>query len=1204
MKKILFTLFLLLTTMAAWAEGTGDGTKEHPYSGEWKDTEVMSSLFEIGEHYLAYDFTLVGEGSVTTSVIDDKLDTQVATDLSVWHVGDDLIGDNPNEAYIQYCSFNPDRKNHIFIVTDATAHGNIIITGHFSGTYPQYDGYIPVTTAAELQSVIRNDIAAKVLLCADIDVSGIGKIRDNFKGTISGIYSKVDPETNKTVTAYHILKGRNTKEHDGDRLQLHLFDNVDGATFENIVFSNFMVHADDDNLGIIAQTAKNSKFKNLIFNSCSMFNNDDYVGVVAGTASNCSFEIVMMQGCDVTTDGEYAGAIVGKSDHCQFNRVMCGTGVYVFADGNVSNAWSGGITGYSENDNFTHCIHMGLVGANSDYVGGMAGSSKDSNFLSCSNAAMVAHCQGEKFSEIQEQREEELKKLDETTLKTMFSNIYVGGATTIVGTGVFGIVSYLTYIAEAEEFLQGYSMWGGMEGVTLEFLGGAPEASPFIGYILPAIMLGLTIWYVYYDGTGDCYAGGIVGLAENGTIEQCANYGLVNSIKSFVGGIVGDAVGVVINNCLNGGTVHQDRDNHWFDGPYRVGGIVGRGRENTKVTNCLTANGYPISGSRTKSDIRLDQASGNNFSIGRTDHDSELDFLELSVSQEIVKNGLVAFWLNNGTENVEKGIRPWHQNLWARQIDGQEVKRDDFPILDAAHDEVTADLFYDDHNRDSEHFYYINDANGLQAFADAVNKDNKEFAIGFLESDIDFEGKTWNPIGMCADHKRFRGFFDGRGHTIKGIVSETDRDDTGSGLFGTVDALAYICNVTVDATSYLTNAGMGGAAGIVGNLHSGSKWGNLFIVNCGSNAHVIVNEHGGGIIGRIWAPSAGDEHVRVYINNCYSTGDVTATNGNSGLLCGYAQNYAHVSDCWSSGNLLSKTDGKKPYDDSHGEYFVGYHEKVNIKDCYTLDPTIHVQNASSDLKQNGVEVFDAGYLNNGLFTLMLNGNTNDVTQSLSWQQNLGTDASPVPGPKGVYHAREISNQYGTVCLPYALKSDDTISYYTFQESTDDNGEVKLHFDYVETVAPFTPVLFKAAETGEITICDTNNGWADSPVPPTPGDWMLIGLDEEKVYTGETAKIVYYVSDGQIKNAQKVTIKPYRAHFMGPNFDDLTNNGTSSARISIVLDGEEDETTALEFVGNDLHPAQNAKSYTLFGTEAGEGYSGIVIRGGKKVAVNM
>ncbi len=85
---------------------------------------------------------------------------------------------------------------------------------------------------------------------------------------------------------------------------------------------------------------------------------------------------------------------------------------------------------------------------------------------------------------------------------------------------------------------------------------------------------------------------------------------------------------------------------------------------------------------------------------------------------------------------------------------------------------------------------------------------------------------------------------------------------------------------------------------------------------------------------------------------------------------------------------------------------------------------------------------------------------------------------------------------------------------------------------------------------------------------------------------------------KIRNAKTVTIAPYRAWIGGPRINELT--GSSAKAIRIVVEDEDGETTALEFVGEDLVPAQNTgKTYSLMGTEVGEGYRGIVIKNGKK-----
>ena len=174
--------------------------------------------------------------------------------------------------------------------------------------------------------------------------------------------------------------------------------------------------------------------------------------------------------------------------------------------------------------------------------------------------------------------------------------------------------------------------------------------------------------------------------------------------------------------------------------------------------------------------------------------------------------------------------------------------------------------------------------------------------------------------------------------------------------------------------------------------------------------------------------------------------------------------------------------------------------------------------------------------------------------------------------------------------------------YDFDAYSEDNGETKLNFNYAETVVPGTPVLFKVAETGDIAFCDADNGWTDNIDQKTSGDWKFVGLYQEREYKDESAQSVYYVSNGKIKNGKTVTIKPYRAYFMGPSIETLT--GAQAKAIKLVIGDGDGETTALELVGEDLVPVQQGvKSYSLMGTEVGEGYRGLVIRNGKKVIQN-
>lgn len=995
---------------------------------------------------------------------------------------------------------------------------------------------ICVSTFKELQFYVSNYSTADIKLTADINVEstqGFIQVWHTFSGTITGWHWTVDQETGKKIESNYAIyyQGQDDKKLDCDG---PLFTELDGATIDHLTICNLSlkndnVLLDNDNVGIICRTAKNTTFRNVAIKSVSVFGNDDNVGAVAGSAVGCTFDGLTITDCDVKADGTCAGGVVGRSSGGTFKTCIINPGTAVYADGTSSNAYVGGVCGYSEHDTFSdNCQNMGVVGANNNEVGGIAGYSCESDFIMCNNAGIVTLC-GE---------------------------------------------SYFDEIVSAMRAMLTAMTWD--------------ELQKHIGSLV-----------VSFDGDDD-EMGGICGRAEGGTFESCANEGNNSCQNEYGGGIVGIGLGVTINNCLNATSSYFTEDN--------CGSIIGsaqsRNGKKTKVTNCFTYVDYPIIGDPDA----VDPASCNNYRFRPAETlGNRRETIVYEVEVDIFKSnsGIVARWLNNGTENRLAGKKPWRQDVFIATAPGKPWDR--HPVLKPDHLEAKPEYVAVD--------YEIRTPADLRAFAAEVNSsteaDNKQFLRAALMNDIDMEGEPFTPIGVNASYKQFRGFFDGRGHTIKNLLVST-HDGGPAGLFGTVHVNAEILNVTVGYVSEVmdsdrngsdcnirTNTDLG-AGGIVGLVNIGWEWGSVVIENCGSYAKIEAPKYAGGILGRVIA----GERVKVFVNNCFSQGVTEVWQGNSGVVCGYTQNYAALTNCWAVNKLVS-TSEQKPYDDtrSEPEFFAGYDQNIDIRNCYCV---CIPQYLSADLDQAGVTNFsmaDMADTHDSPLCYYLNGSTNDVTKSLVWQQELGVDPFPVYGNKGVYHTRTLTSDsrgYGTVCLPYAVKSDDEISYYTFSEATDSNGEVTLNFDYAETIPAGMPALFKVRNTGDITITGAGDKWAwypTSPQHPT-ATWQFMGTYEEIVRYLNDAKVTYYLSNGVICNAKTVTIKPYRAYFIGPNIDDLMSN---QARVRIVIDGEEDMETGLQLVIDDVNPySQSNKSYTLFGTEAGEGYRGITIRNGKKV----
>ena len=182
-------------------------------------------------------------------------------------------------------------------------------------------------------------------------------------------------------------------------------------------------------------------------------------------------------------------------------------------------------------------------------------------------------------------------------------------------------------------------------------------------------------------------------------------------------------------------------------------------------------------------------------------------------------------------------------------------------------------------------------------------------------------------------------------------------------------------------------------------------------------------------------------------------------------------------------------------------------------------------------------------------------------------------------------------------------------YYLFHEVKNEaDGTISICFKYTHVVPAGTPAIFRAYVNSDYYFLPKEKEYQFEVQPTVGTEWTFNGTFEQKVFDGDDAKSIYYLDGTEgssaIKNAKKTTIAPFRAYFGGPNINDLTNRGVSKAKMRITKNGIEDETTALELIGDDLVPVQQGgKTYSLMGSEVGEDYRGLVIRNGKKVIQN-
>ena len=215
--------------------------------------------------------------------------------------------------------------------------------------------------------------------------------------------------------------------------------------------------------------------------------------------------------------------------------------------------------------------------------------------------------------------------------------------------------------------------------------------------------------------------------------------------------------------------------------------------------------------------------------------------------------------------------------------------------------------------------YTVYNADGLLNVAELVNGGKTDINIT-LGKNIDLTGKGWTPIGTNYE-KRYKGTFDGRGHTIKGLTVTTN--DQFVGLFGYLDRAGTVKNVVMEGIQITSNHVLmsGNTGGVVGyswgTIENCSVSGSVSgtncvggvvggqqssgsIIGCSSSATVKGTRHVGGVVGEKWGT----------MTACYATGNVTleinspldlSGGGVVGLNGG-----STVLACYATGNVNSK----------------------------------------------------------------------------------------------------------------------------------------------------------------------------------------------------------------------------------------------------------------------------------------------------------
>ena len=364
--------------------------------------------------------------------------------------------------------------------------------------------------------------------------------------------------------------------------------------------------------------------------------------------------------------------------------------------------------------------------------------------------------------------------------------------------------------------------------------------------------------------------------------------------------------------------------------------------------------------------------------------------------------------------------------------------------------------------------YYISTPEQLAGLAQLVNsgtdfsgttiKLTKDITLNKdvlnAEGELNSDGsnfKQWTAIGTLSN--RFKGIFDGQGHTISGIY--INNNSNYQGLFGYLGEDGTIQNLSVTESYIKANDYVGG---IVGKNKDGTV---SSCSNSGTVSGTYSSAYVGGIVGEIFEDSE--------VSNCSNSG--TVTGGDDAIVGGIVGwNYSGtVSNCSNSGTVTGSNGARVGG-------IVGYNYDSEVSNCYYLDSSCDkgIGYDNNDQEGNVKSKTEKEYASGEVVRLLdPDGDT--------WGQKLN-EKNSFPVPLGC-----LSEEDKAACKIYSV----TLSYGETTETVYGNkdGVIEAPADAIAPEGkiyvwdPALPYTIQGSETSPITITGTLQDKPEEPTDP-------------------------------------------------------------------------------------------------------------------------
>ena len=221
----------------------------------------------------------------------------------------------------------------------------------------------------------------------------------------------------------------------------------------------------------------------------------------------------------------------------------------------------------------------------------------------------------------------------------------------------------------------------------------------------------------------------------------------------------------------------------------------------------------------------------------------------------------------------------------------------------------------------------------LKKFRDSVNNGNTYAGVTVrLTADIDLGNEEWTPIGTSST--KFKGVFDGDGHTIKNLNITSDNDGDKVGFFSAVDTNGKVQNVIFDgAVVNVKTRGVGVVAGNGGTFDSVTVK-NAKVSSYGQAGGIV----GGGVYGSVTNCKVYDSEITAVPNgdatNGYDNGDKVGgivglhTSDTTGVVTGNEVSGLTLKAYRDIGGIAGAADGSKVKDNKVNDVLIIVDQKT------------------------------------------------------------------------------------------------------------------------------------------------------------------------------------------------------------------------------------------------------------------------------------